>query len=194
MSTVNTETETETVVTQKAAKTSCTPGAMPSAAAPIKAPLRSRWRCWFHRLDDPNWLVTGYRMVYCFDSVQDFWRMQNSMPPVFSGMFFVMKDGVLPLYEDSRNAAGGVWSFKVPRRKLQDAWNQLLLHLVGETLYPDADAVTGVSVNPKNCVVKVWLSRPPRDSKVCEIVRGVPSMLPDKALFTEPSKNPARLS
>ncbi|CAK0767792.1 hypothetical protein CVIRNUC_003496 [Coccomyxa viridis] len=98
-------------------------------------------------------------------------------------MFFVMKEGILPMYEDDRNLNGGIWSFRVHRRRLQETWNDILLSLIGSTIYPDAEVVNGVSINPNTSVVKVWLQHCPEDSSRCEITDSIPNLLPGKAIF-----------
>lgn len=145
--------------------------------------LQHRWVLWYHRFDDPSWDIKSYRQVFAFGTVTDFWRMQNSLPTVFVGMFFIMKEGILPMYEDEKNLNGGIWSFRVHRRRLQETWNDLLLSLIGSTVYPDADVINGVSINPNTSVVKVWLRECPVDSSRCEITDGIPNLLPGKAIF-----------
>lgn len=144
--------------------------------------FRDRWCFWFHKLDHDSWDVSSYWLIYSFDNVKDFWRMYNNLPPVFTGMYFVMKDGIKPVYEDPRNLDGALYSFRIVKKKLQEVWNELLLSLVGGTLYPDPDVVNGVSINPKSNVIKVWLSTIPDDTSRCAITSSIPYLIPDKAL------------
>ncbi len=137
-------------------------------------------------IDNDNWDVKSYRMVYSFDNVKDFWRMQNNMPPVFSGMFFVMKKGIMPVYEDKHNLNGALYSFRIVKKKIQEVWNELLLALIGNTLYPDDSIVNGISMNPKSCVIKVWLSKCPDSPERCMITNRIPYLLPEKALHLKP--------
>ena len=157
--------------------------AMKSQVLEEELKLRHRWVLWYHRFDDPSWDIKSYRQVFAFGTVTDFWRMQNSLPTVFVGMFFVMKEGILPMYEDDRNLNGGIWSFRVHRRRLQETWNDILLSLIGSTIYPDAEVVNGVSINPNTSVVKVWLQHCPEDSSRCKITDSIPNLLPGKAIF-----------
>ena len=149
-------------------------------------PLKSTWCFWFHMIDNDSWDVKSYRMVYSFDNIRDFWRMQNNMPPVFSGMFFVMKKGIMPVYEDKHNLNGALYSFRIVKKELQKVWNELLLALIGDTLYPDYSIVNGVSINPKSCVIKVWLLKPPERPERCKITNRIPYLMPDKALYLKP--------
>ena len=149
-------------------------------------PLKYRWCFWYHMLENDSWDVKSYRMVYSFATVRDFWRMQNNLPPVFAGMYFVMKDGIMPVYEDAQNLNGALYSFRIMKKKLQEVWNELLMSLIGNTLYPDPEAVNGVSINPKSCVIKVWLSHCPKEPLRCDITKSIPNLIPEKALYLLP--------
>ena len=149
-----------------------------------KLPLKEKWSMWFHRLDDNDWSIRSYRLVYTFSTVQDFWRMANSLPPVYSGLFFLMKEGVQPMWEHESNKNGAIWSFRVAaKKKLHEVWNDLLVRLVGNTLVPDDELVNGVSINPKNFVIKVWLREHPGDGATCDVSDKIPHLQPERALL-----------
>lgn len=145
--------------------------------------LKYRWCLWFHKIDNDCWDIKSYRMVYAFDNVRDFWRMNNNLPSVFSGMFFVMKEGIMPVYEDPKNIEGALYSFRIIKKKIQEVWNELLLALIGNTLYPEHEQINGVSVNPKNCVIKLWLSEEANSAQTCRVTTQIPFLIPSKALF-----------
>ena len=156
---------------------------MPPEDACNNMPLKYTWVLWFHRFEDGQWDVRSYRQIFEFDNVIDFWRMQNNMPSVFSGMFFLMKKGILPLYEDPQNIEGGIWSFRVQKRNIAEVWNDVLVHLIAGTLYPDLDVINGVSVNPRSAVLKMWTTSYSESVKVCPVTDRIRHLLPDKALF-----------
>ena len=148
-------------------------------------PLSSAWAIWYHKCDDDRWDIGSYRKVFTFDTVQDFWKMANAMPPVSAGgLYFVMRAGVLPIYEDEQNEPGGMWSFRLNKRKLQESWTLTLLHLVGNTLATDMRPVNGVSINPNTAVMKIWVGRAPEDTERPDITASIPNVQPTKAKYT----------
>ena len=117
--------------------------------------FNQKWTLWFHKMTDTNWEKKTYRKVYTFDNINDFWKMYNNLPNITSFLLFLMKDGVYPIYEDPIHINGGCWSYRVFRKDLQNAWLELCISSIGE-IFQNKDDITGISVNPKNCVLKVW--------------------------------------
>ena len=76
------------------------------------------------------------------------------------GIFFLMRDGVFPKWEDSRNINGGCWSIRVSRSEICNTWNELTMAMIGEYLYNKEernDEINGLSISPKKnfCVIKI---------------------------------------
>ena len=75
-----------------------------------------------------------------------------------------MKEDILPTWEDPQNIKGGCWSFKVGRRETFNAWLDLSISLVGNTLVQEYQSpilinlLTGISISPKKgfCIIKIW--------------------------------------
>ena len=77
------------------------------------------------------------------------------------GCFFLMREGVKPLWEDSENVNGGCWSFKIFKKNIYDSWIDVSINLINETLTKEienSDTLTGISLSPKKafCIIKVW--------------------------------------
>lgn len=145
--------------------------------------LSNEWCIWFHRVDDPSWDIQSYRKIFSFRTVCECWQMLNHLPSISAGMFFVMKAGILPIYEDKENMHGSMYSFRIAKRKFHEAWQDVICAAIGNTLYPDSDSVTGVSCNPKNNVIKLWLKTCP-DKEPCKVTTSISNLMPDKALFS----------
>ena len=133
------------------------------------------YRLWFHKLNDDNWEKKTYRMVYKFNNIQEFWKMYNNLPVVNSYLLFLMKEDIFPTYEDPQNISGGCWSYRVQRKDLQNIWKLLCLALISNSIGGDfKDKITGISINPKNCVLKIWCSETPE--KEMELDFDIPNL------------------
>ena len=154
--------------------------------------LHRNWTFWFHKIDNITWEMDSYRQVYTFNNILDFWKLFNNINSFHLGMSFIMKKGILPIYEDKENIDGGVWSFRILRKDISQVWLDLNLALIGETLSDNMEIINGVSINPKNCVVKIWASKCPEENEECPIKNDICNLDTTKSIFMvnlEKSKN-----
>jgi hypothetical protein len=77
-------------------------------------------------------------------------------------MFFVMRNGITPMWEDARNRNGGCFSYKVNNKQVHEVWKNLFYMLCGESLCVDPELnkhINGITISPKKnfCIIKIWL-------------------------------------
>ena len=98
--------------------------------------LNSKWVLWYHDPENSNWDFKSYEKICVFDSIELFWSIHNYIKNdlIYSGMFFIMKENINPLWEDNNNINGGCWSFKILKKNSYNAWLNLSVSLIGETL------------------------------------------------------------
>jgi len=152
-------------------------------ADPNNINLDRKWCIWFHKLDDDNWDNKSYRQVYKFSTISGYWKLFNNLPSINTSMLFLMKDNVFPTYEDPENIIGGSWSYRVLRKDLSQAWEELCMSIVGETLNEENHIINGVSVNPKNCVIKIWINSIPEENYL-KFITPIVGVDDTRAIFT----------
>ncbi|KAJ9122488.1 hypothetical protein QFC22_001916 [Naganishia vaughanmartiniae] len=126
------------------------------------------------------------RKVITFDSVEEFWGLHNNIVQpsglVLRADYYLMRDGVLPAWEDPVNKHGGKWAVQFPRDKTRDRidqmWLYTILAAIGETFETDAGdskdysstpdqsyTITGVILNarPNFYRVNIWTKDAPED-------------------------------
>lgn len=112
-----------------------------------------------HSLDD--WTVGGYRKIFDISTMSDFWHFHNNIDCI-GGInnlhFFMFRKGITPIYEDKKNCDGGSWSMLVAMSNAYEVWEELAMHLVGETMTNDPLSITGISINVKSdvSVIRIW--------------------------------------
>ena len=74
--------------------------------------LKHKWVLWFHKVDDENWKEESYIKVYDIETYEDILFVIQEIPNITSGMFFLMKRGIFPTYEDPENQNGGILVIK----------------------------------------------------------------------------------
>tara|TARA_B100001059_G_C17834527_1_gene586996 strand:+ start:1362 stop:1682 length:321 start_codon:yes stop_codon:yes gene_type:complete len=75
----------------------------------------------------------------------------------------MMRKGIKPSWEDTRNRNGGCFSYKVSNRNVHQTWKELTYSVVGNTVSNKEEfvnCVTGITISPKKnfCVVKIWMT------------------------------------
>jgi hypothetical protein len=121
------------------------------------------WTLYFHASDDPDWTLSSYVRLTDISTVEDFWASSSCLTPhVAENMFFLMREGVYPCWDDPQNMYGGCVSMKVSKMDAPRAWEDVCSRVLGETIASDRTAwelVNGVSISPKRyfSIIKVWL-------------------------------------
>jgi len=130
--------------------------------------LNDTWKLYFHDPANDNWEFESYLSLATVSSVGDLVDLHRALQPLWAnGMFFLMRDHVLPIYEDAHNIRGGVLSFKANKADVPRYWFELAARVLGESaLRPgNADAwerVCGISITPKRsfCILRIWVADP----------------------------------
>ena len=125
--------------------------------------LNSSWDFWYHSTNDTDWSISSYKKIATISTIEQFWSVFNlfTATHIQNGMFFVMREGILPLWEDDQNKTGGCWSFKIIKKDVFNAWNELAINLLGENITKEATfntEINGISISPKKsfCIIKIW--------------------------------------
>lgn len=126
-------------------------------------PLKCKWVLWAHLPQDPLWTAKSYIKLCKFNTVEEALAVTELLPHglIRNCMLFIMRDGILPMWEDVRNRSGGCFSYKVTNKFVPETWRDLTCVLVGETISNNqqfVNAVTGITISPKKnfCIIKVW--------------------------------------
>ena len=123
-------------------------------------PLNDTWVIWIHKIYDKNWLKESYKQIYKFNTIEGFWKFYNSIPDFSMNMFFIMREGVFPLWEDKHNIDGGTWSYIIEKEEINSYWKTMSIKLIGETLtnYDSIMDINGISLSPRTnvAIIKIW--------------------------------------
>lgn len=128
--------------------------------------LNDLWSVYFHNPISNDWKRTGYIKIADISTVQDFWKIFGCISPnIHNGMWFVMREHIFPSWDDPSNKNGSFLSFKVLKDDVVEFSRNLLVRLLGETLFTDDciekwNHVNGISFSPKKnfSIIKIWLN------------------------------------
>jgi len=129
--------------------------------------LHDNWTLWFHDPKDESWKESSYRHVLNIENVDEWTTTHIAFKEMWiQGMFWIMRKGILPIWEDPANARGGCFSFKIMKPEVADAWFRLCSLMLGESLVNANkrktiwNQVTGMAITPKRnyCVLRIWIA------------------------------------
>ena len=125
--------------------------------------LKYNWVLWFHKVNDNNWTLENYSKIYELKTYKDVLFILKEIENITSGMFFLMKEGITPIFEDINNINGAYWSLRITKKDSYDFWEKIIYHLLIDTITIDdnhTEYINGFSVSPKinNCIFKLWNS------------------------------------
>jgi hypothetical protein len=125
--------------------------------------LNSGWCLWSHAWDCHGWALEDYRKHATIYTVEQFWEVFNGLPSLNNrDMWFFMREGIPPRWEDPKNLQGGSFKFRVSGQDIDNTWLTLSLHLITETMClsrHDANLISGISLSPKKnnfATLSVW--------------------------------------
>ena len=127
--------------------------------------LSCKWCLWAHLPHDTDWSIDSYKKIHTFDTLEDAIALCSITPDkmVKNCMLFLMKDGILPTWEDTANKEGGCFSYKVTNKNIYENWVKMFYLVIGNTASVNTDfmsKINGITVSPKKnfCILKVWTS------------------------------------
>jgi translation initiation factor 4E len=138
---------------------------VPESNEPAFHKLSNKWTLWAHLPHDTNWSASSYKKIYEFESAEEAIAIFETLPPklVMNCMLFLMRKGIVPMWEDAQNRNGGCFSYKVANKEVNQAWKQLSYVTVGETISTNLSVlphVNGITISPKKnfCIIKIWMA------------------------------------
>lgn len=123
------------------------------------------WTVFAHDKSDTDFSNESYVEICKISTLEDMWVFLK-IPDFSHHQFYIMREGILPRYEDPANVNGGSVSFLIHSAKqVKSTFEQLLVRIMSENLVPKpfVRLVTGVFLNvylaPKSGAnVKIWFS------------------------------------
>ena len=86
--------------------------------------LSDKWTLWAHLPHDTDWSIKSYKPIYTFDTVEQSIAVTETLPEILvkNCMLFLMREGIMPIWEDPGNRDGGCFSYKVVNKSVYEVW------------------------------------------------------------------------
>lgn len=124
-----------------------------------KIKFKNSFTLYYHSFYNTNWTIDSYKKIYTFNNLASFYMLFNNID-FSSGMFFLMKNSIQPIYEDKANRKGGYMSIKIQETKLNNIWLYLILDFISDNL-SNKNIINGLSINYKRkyFIMKIWIRK-----------------------------------
>jgi hypothetical protein len=123
--------------------------------------LPQTWVLWYHDPNNADYSLESYIRIASFTTATDFWTLVEGISSKAwdCGMFFLMREGIRPLWDAPENDKGGAWSKKVDASLTQDVFVDCMVHcMANKMLKANNECIAGVTLSPKGQfhIIKVW--------------------------------------
>jgi hypothetical protein len=130
-----------------------------------KYELLGKWDLYYHLPHDSKWDLSSYTIILGdIDYAEKVIAINEIIPEslIKSCMFFLMRNGITPMWEDPKNRLGGCFSYKVVNKQVCEVWRTLFYLVCGESLTTKKSHfkhINGITISPKKnfCIIKIWL-------------------------------------
>ena len=121
------------------------------------------WSFYFHDPYNIDWNKSSFTFISNFSNIETFIVVylcfKNIIP---KGMFFIMREHILPVWEDENNKNGGCISYKIFKENIDEKFFEIASLLLGENLGKTnsvSDNINGVSISPKKnyFIIRIWI-------------------------------------
>ena len=128
--------------------------------------LNDKWVLYHHLPSSKDWTLSGYEIIMKdIDCLEKAIVLNEKIPEdvIKYSMWFLMRQGISPLWEDPKNASGGNFSYKVVNKNVYEVWKQMFYLLCSGNLCVDTkynEYLNGITISPKKnfCILKIWLN------------------------------------
>ena len=121
------------------------------------------WTLHFHDPADTNWMPGSYKKIGTFTNFPDLWATFDRIGAerITAGMYFMMRDPCVPLWEHRSNINGGSYCIKVPESAVVETFQRYITAAILNLVTSDpANTIVGITISPKKGfhILKVWNS------------------------------------
>jgi len=122
--------------------------------------LSKTFNFYYHAPENHDYSLESYIEILSFNTVEEFWVLDKYLKRdmIENGMFFIMIDPILPIWEDKSNIGGGCVSWKVERKNSYKFWIDTIAHFLTQNLGNYTNKINGISISPKknSSIIKIW--------------------------------------
>ena len=125
--------------------------------------LYDNWNVWIYE-NSNDWSKNNLKVIFNIKTIQDFIlfdnNLKNNKQNLLNKHIFIMKNDIVPLWEEKENKNGGCWTFKISKYdSLKEFLHLFLLIITNNFLVENHNNhINGITfcIKNNNCIVQIW--------------------------------------
>jgi hypothetical protein len=132
------------------------------AAPTIDSPIPTgSWVLYHHPMAETKWTLSTFKTVATMSTWREFWSVMETLrsSTLSDSMFFLMRKGIDPLYENYQNIRGGSYSLRISKDQAGECFLvYAIAMMMGDATTETMNTINGMSISPKRgfSILKVW--------------------------------------
>lgn len=119
------------------------------------------WSLYFHSPEETKWDISSFTTVGSVKTWREWFSLMDQLGAhtIGEGMFFLMRDPIPPLWENSKNIRGGGYSFRTQRSDANYHFTQTAIAcMITQAMKDPENRIHGISISPKKGfnIIKIW--------------------------------------
>lgn len=133
--------------------------------------LNTVWKMWAHENSNPDWSLDSYNLIYSISSVGEMWRLLNNFSNLDKSVrqYYIMRDGITPIWEDNNNKQGAICSIMVDNINKSTSqsggdlgvgtFGAILILVLNESFVKNNTIINGLcySIKSRSVLIKLWI-------------------------------------
>ena len=148
------------------------------------------WTLYYHSSEGRDWTLPSFKDFGPMRTWRDFFTTITVLEDatLTNGMFFLMRNRIPPLWENSTNVYGGAYSISIVK---DDAGAIFIEYAIAAMLNSSttdaANIVNGLSISPKtnHNIIKLWNTNAAKFKNPDELVKLIPGMMAEDVRYTK---------
>jgi len=152
-------------------------------------PSGPSWTLYYHPSNETKWGLGTFTSLGAMKTWREFLSVIQKLgsDTLSEGMFFLMRDPVPPLWENSQNIYGGAYSFRVIKKDAGEVFvTYAIAAMFKQIMTNPANFINGLSISSKKThnIIKVWNTDSVTYNKPGDLLRLMPDMKTEDVLYT----------
>jgi hypothetical protein len=119
------------------------------------------WTLYVHDPADTTWTLESHTRIGSFSDFPSMWGALKAITNerFLAGMFFLMKEPYMPLWERHEHIRGGSYCIKIPEAAANETFQRYAAAGVMDMISKDTkNSIVGISISPKKGfhILKLW--------------------------------------